>query len=135
MKRSPVKAYGGKRAELLSSVLSRNTSDGSNDVESDPAPRRGVPVQVIDEGTRRSWLDITTPGLAARYGWSDQYRALCVQSTQRRAPQRLLARAIDGYLEQVVSLETIAALRGMPAPEVERELRTAGIEPTPQMVV
>lgn len=84
----------------------------------------------IDEATRTSWREIMTPGLAARYGWADQYRALRAQSAQRRAPQRLLARAIDGYLANVVSVQTIATLRGMTAPEVEKELREARIVPT-----
>lgn len=88
----------------------------------------------IDEATRQAWRTITTPGLAARYGWADQYRALCAQSAQRRAPQRLLARAINGYLAHVVSVQTIATLRGIDAAAVEVELREAGIVPTEQAV-
>lgn len=88
----------------------------------------------IDEATRQAWRTITTPGMAARYGWADQYRALCAQSAQRRAPQRLLARAIIGYLAHVVSLQTIATLRGVDTTEIEAELRAAGIVPTEQAV-
>jgi hypothetical protein len=88
----------------------------------------------IDETTRQSWREITILGLAARYGWADQYRALSAQSQQRRVPQRLLARAIDGYLAHVVSAQTIATLRGMSAAEIEAELRAAGIEPAEQPI-
>jgi hypothetical protein len=88
----------------------------------------------IDETTRQFWREITTLGLAARYGWADQYQALSAQSQQRRAPQRLLARAIDGYLAHVVSVQTIATLRGMSAADVEAELRAAGIEPAEQPI-
>lgn len=89
---------------------------------------------LIDEATRRSWREIMTPGLAARYGWADQYQALCVQSAQRRAPQRLLARTIDGYLAHVVSVQTVASLRGMTVADVEQELREAGVVPETQPV-
>jgi len=78
--------------------------------------------------TKAEWSGLTTPALAARFGWSDQYRALQSDSSQRRAPQRLLARAVNGYVEQVVSLRTLAALRGCDAEVVEAELRDAGIE-------
>jgi Zn-dependent peptidase ImmA (M78 family) len=88
----------------------------------------------IDEATQQSWREITTPRLAARYGWADQYQALSAQSQHRRAPQRLLARAIDGYLAHVVSAQTIATLRGMSAASVEAELRAAGIEPAEQPI-
>jgi hypothetical protein len=64
-------------------------------------------------------MRVTAPALAARFGWLDQYRALQAGSGRRRAPQRLLARAIQGYLENgerrtenVVSLQT-ATLRGL----------------------
>jgi hypothetical protein len=63
-------------------------------------------------------MRVTTPGLAARFGWSDQYRALQAGSDRRRAPQGLLTRAIRGYLENVVSLQTLATLRGMDAVKV-----------------
>jgi Zn-dependent peptidase ImmA (M78 family) len=84
----------------------------------------------IDEATKDSWLSLTTPRLATRYGWADQYEALRKESEQRRAPQRLLARAIDGYLAHVVSAQAIASLRGMDVAAVETELCGAGIVPT-----
>ena len=83
----------------------------------------------IDEATKDAWLRVTTPQLATRYGWADQYRALQQESEQRRAPQRLLARAIDGYLAGVVSAQTLATLRGTDVTSIEAELREVGVEP------
>lgn len=83
----------------------------------------------ISDAKKTEWNSLSTPALAARFGWSDQYRALQAESSQRRAPQRLLARAIDGYVEQVVSLRTLAMLRRCDVQLIETELREAGIVP------
>jgi hypothetical protein len=83
----------------------------------------------ISGATKSNWMAVTTPALASRFGWIDQYRALQHESNRRRAPQRLLARAIVGYQEGVVSVQTLATLRGADADAVEAELRDAGIEP------
>ncbi|KLL09639.1 ImmA/IrrE family metallo-endopeptidase [Protofrankia coriariae] len=82
----------------------------------------------ITEAVKVEWRAVATPWLAARFGWIDQYRALQAESDQRRAPQRLLARAINGYLEHVVSAQALATLRGIEVATVETELREAGIE-------
>lgn len=84
----------------------------------------------IGEATKVEWMSLSTPRLAARYGWSDQYQALQADSDQRRAPQRLLARAIRGYAEGVLSAQAIARLRGVPLSVVEADLRDAGITPS-----
>jgi Zn-dependent peptidase ImmA (M78 family) len=81
----------------------------------------------LDPATRQDWDGIYTPQLAARFGWDDQYRALQADSDQRRAPQRLLARAIAGYVEGVLPAQAIATLRGVGLQEVERHLAEAGI--------
>ena len=83
----------------------------------------------IDAGTKREWKLLTAPQLAVRFGWSDQYRAMEADSNQRRAPQRLLARAVRGYAEGVLPAQTIATLRGISADDAERELREAGVFP------
>ena len=83
----------------------------------------------LSGATKEGWMRVTTPALAARFGWSDQYRALRAASDRRRAPQRLLARAVEGYLENVVSLQTLATLRGLNVTTVEVELREAGLVP------
>jgi Zn-dependent peptidase ImmA (M78 family) len=83
----------------------------------------------IDEAAKRDWMALSAPHLAARFGWSDQYQALQAGSDQRRAPQRLLARAIAGYAEGVLPAQAIATLRGMPLDTVLAELEEAGVAP------
>jgi Zn-dependent peptidase ImmA (M78 family) len=83
----------------------------------------------IDEATKRDWMTLSAPHLAARFGWSDQYQALQADSDRRRAPQRLLARAIAGYAEGVLPAQAIATLRGMPLDTVLAELEEAGVTP------
>ncbi|XVU23732.1 ImmA/IrrE family metallo-endopeptidase [Actinoplanes sp. CA-054009] len=83
----------------------------------------------IDADTKSAWMPVTAPQLAVRFGWSEQYHALKAEADQRRAPQRLLARAIRGYAEGVVSAQTIATLRGITSERAATELREAGISP------
>ena len=90
----------------------------------------------IDLHTKRTWsTGLYTPGLATRFGWSDQYLALQDGSGRRRAPQQLLARAIRGYAEGVLSVQAIATLRGMARAEAEAELREAGVVPADRSAV
>ncbi len=83
----------------------------------------------IDSQTKQQWMSLSTPQLATRFGWSDQYRSLQAESDRTRAPQRLLARAISGYEEGVVTAQTLATLRGISAEEVVAELAEAGVVP------
>lgn len=83
----------------------------------------------IDAATKTTWMSMTTAQLAARFGWTDHYEMLQAQSGTRRAPQKLLARAIDGYIENVVSAQTLATLRGVDVDEVVRGLNAEGITP------
>jgi Zn-dependent peptidase ImmA (M78 family) len=91
-------------------------------------------VRYIGKATKEEWMALTAPQLAARFGWSDQYHALQADSDQRRAPQRLLARAIAGYAEGVLPAQAIATLRGISLDEAEKELRDAGVAPAEQPV-
>ncbi len=84
---------------------------------------------LIDDQLKQEWMALTTPRLATRFGWSDQYRALQIQSDRLRAPQQLLARAIKGYAEGVLSAQAIATLRGVSSDVAESDLREAGIVP------
>lgn len=89
-------------------------------------------INAIDATTKAEWLDgsrTSTPRLATQFGWSDQYKALQADSSRTRAPQHLLARAIRGYQEGVVTTQTIATIRGVDAREVESEFEEAGIRP------
>jgi Zn-dependent peptidase ImmA (M78 family) len=83
----------------------------------------------ISEATKRDWMAMKTAQLAARFGWTDQYQMLQSGSDQRRAPQRLLARAITGYVEGVLPVQAIARLRGISPEAVLAELREAGVTP------
>ncbi|BEL01811.1 hypothetical protein Q0Z83_000020 [Actinoplanes sichuanensis] len=89
----------------------------------------------IDAATKQQWMAMSAPQLAVRFGWSDQYRALEADANQRRAPQRLLARAIKGYTEGVLSVQAIATLRAVPVDTVAAELRDANIWPVQRPVV
>lgn len=88
----------------------------------------------VDVATKQEWMTLSARQLAVRFGWSDQYYALRVDSDRHRAPQRLLARAIRGYVEGVLPLQAIATLRGVSAGEVEAELAEAGIAPGVQPI-
>lgn len=90
--------------------------------------------EYIDDATKREWMALTAPQLAARFGWSDQYRALQADSGQRRAPQRLLARAIRAYEEGVLSAQAIATLRGITLEAAEADLREAGVAPVQRAI-
>ena len=83
----------------------------------------------VDEATKQEWMTLSAPQLAARFGWTDQYQVLQVSSDQRRAPQRLLARAITGYVEGVLPAQAIATLRGISLEAVAEELGEAGVTP------
>jgi Zn-dependent peptidase ImmA (M78 family) len=85
--------------------------------------------EYIDEATKREWMTLSTPQLAARFGWIDQYQVLQASSDQRRAPQRLLARAIVGYVEGVLPVQAIATLRGISPEAALGELNEADVTP------
>jgi Zn-dependent peptidase ImmA (M78 family) len=89
----------------------------------------------IDAATKKEWMVLTSPQLAARFGWSDQYSALQADSDQRRAPQRLLARAIKGYEEAVLPAQAIATLRGITLQDAETNLQEAGVVPVRRDIV
>lgn len=81
----------------------------------------------IDTATKEEWKSVSTPRLAAEFGWLDRYRAMAEASNRRRAPQRLLARAISGWMQNVVSIQTIATLWGVDVTTAENEMHTAGL--------
>lgn len=84
---------------------------------------------LVSASTKKSMMTETTPKLAARFGWSDHYRVLQQDSNTHRAPQRLLARAVEGYVEGVVSLATLARWRDESEETVLADLEAAGIFP------
>ena len=86
----------------------------------------------INSDLTENWQQISTGALATKYGWRDYYHGLQEESDRIRAPQKLLARATRGYIEGVVSAQTIATLRGIPEADVLAEFAEAGIAPNPQ---
>lgn len=84
----------------------------------------------IDADIANQWMKIPTRALATRFGWSDYYAALQADASSIRPPQGLLARAVAGYVEGVVSAQAIATLRGVPVENVLEEFAEAGIVPT-----
>ena len=86
---------------------------------------------LIDMERKGDWMAWSAPGLAARFGWSDQYEQLQRASNTRRAPQRLLARAIAGYADNKVTVETIARLRGSTASQAQAFLDEHDITAAP----
>jgi Zn-dependent peptidase ImmA (M78 family) len=83
----------------------------------------------INSQKHTAWSEMYTPSLAARFGWADQYKSLQAESRQRRAPQRLLARVIEGYVAGLVSLEVAASVRGVAPQDLATEFEEAGITP------
>jgi Zn-dependent peptidase ImmA (M78 family) len=84
-------------------------------------------VGAIDTPRHAAWSGIYTPTLAARFGWADHCKSIQAESRQRRAPQRLLARVIEGYAAGLVSLEVAASVRGVSPQDLAAEFDEAGI--------
>jgi Zn-dependent peptidase ImmA (M78 family) len=84
---------------------------------------------LISPTQKNEWMALSTRSLASRYGWSDLYEGWQQESASRRAPQRLLSRAIQGYVANVVSLQAVARLRGLPVEQIAAEFEDAGITP------
>lgn len=88
----------------------------------------------ITADVKQDWMARTAPWLAAHFGWMPQYQAAAEESSAPRAPQRLLARATEGYIENVYSLPGVARIRGASPEEVAEEFAMAEIAPAPQHV-
>lgn len=79
-------------------------------------------LKLIDSDTCDSWGVLSAAHLAARFGWLNQYRSLASDSAQPRAPQSLMARAVEGYRRHVVGLTELATWYGLDAAELEAQL-------------
>lgn len=84
---------------------------------------------LIDPSRTAEWKPATSWSLATKFGWADQYRSLQNESDSPRAPQKLLARAIEGFRLGLVSAQFIANLRSLSVDVVEGELSAEGIVP------
>lgn len=93
----------------------------------------------ITASQKDEWMSaaFSTPRLAAKFGWGPVYNALREQSLKGRPPQSLLARAVKGYEEGVVSVERLATLWGVSPEEMTRimdeaEIWVREVEPEPE---
>jgi hypothetical protein len=84
---------------------------------------------LISASRKNEWMVLSTRSLASRFGWSDLYDGWQQESASRRAPQRLLSRATQGYVANVLSLQAVARLRGLPVEQIAAEFEDAGIAP------
>lgn len=78
--------------------------------------------RLVDGDTCTAWMALSTPALAARYGWLSHYQALASASERRRAPQRLMRRAVEGYHRGHVGLAELAAWYDQAPEELAQEL-------------
>jgi Zn-dependent peptidase ImmA (M78 family) len=85
----------------------------------------------ITEQQKNQWMAFTTPRLATRYGWSNTYALWQNESRAIRPPQRVLARAISGYVNGLVSIETIARLEDTDPNSARDALDDAGLTVQP----
>nr|NLD41647.1 ImmA/IrrE family metallo-endopeptidase [Actinomycetales bacterium] len=83
----------------------------------------------IDEATKKEWSTYSARTLATRFGWLDRYNELSATSKLERAPQRLVARAIEGYLAGALSIHEVAQWYGKPATEIIGEVGEPASDP------
>lgn len=100
----------GARAHLTVAYL----SDLVQEFEASPAL---IAIQVRDAGlidsiTHARWCRTTSTDLATTYGWLSQYASLVADSERPRAPQGLMARAVEGYRRGVLGIEELALWYG-----------------------
>lgn len=91
-----------------------------------------VAIQLCEAGyisgqQKNLWMTLTAPRLSTRYGWSTHYAMWQSDSETVRPPQRLLARAIKGYADGFVSINTIARLQDTDPTSAFVELTEAGV--------
>ena len=79
-------------------------------------------VKAITRETCEEWSRSSAAQLAANFGWLSQYRSLVADSERPRAPQRLMARAVDGYRHGVLGVAELAAWYDQDPGELEEHL-------------
>ncbi|EYT66510.1 hypothetical protein BIU95_00185 [Curtobacterium sp. MCBA15_007] len=82
----------------------------------------------IDEDTADSWWPTEASYLARRYGWSAERSARVVESSTQRPARRMLDNATEAYVDDLLSIETLAHVDGTTTPELLRaDLQAAGV--------
>jgi len=81
-------------------------------------------LKLIDADTCAGWSTRSAANLAMTYGWGSQYHGLAADSSVPRAPQSLMARAVEGYHRGVLGVNELAYWYGQDAAKIEDELGT-----------
>lgn len=79
-------------------------------------------LKLIDADTCSAWSARSATNLATTFGWGSQYRALAADSSETRAPQALMARAVEGYQRGVLGINEVATWYARDPAELEVEL-------------
>jgi Zn-dependent peptidase ImmA (M78 family) len=79
-------------------------------------------IKVIDSEACSQWSAHSAAKLATTFGWGSQYRSLAADSSAPRAPQALMARAVEGYQRGFLGLSELASWYGQPPDDLEQEL-------------
>lgn len=77
---------------------------------------------LIDADTSTAWSSRTAANLATTFGWGSQYRSLAADSTLPRAPQSLMARAVEGYKRGHLGIKELASWYGQDPADLAEEL-------------
>lgn len=80
-------------------------------------------------GQKDDWKSNSAGKLAARHGWSDEHRASQQKAMMSQAPMRIVAAAMEAYVNNLVGLEAVAGIRGISSSELQAELDEVGIVP------
>lgn len=83
----------------------------------------------LARGQKENWRSLSVPGLAARFGWSDEHRASRVKSATQQPPMRIVAEAVRAYENNLVGIEAIATIRNMDVATLRDEFESNGIRP------
>jgi Zn-dependent peptidase ImmA (M78 family) len=87
---------------------------------------------LIDADRFQEWEYMDAGYLARRYGWAAERDTRVLDSSKPRPPQRMLANAIDAYVEHYLSVETLALVSGsVTASELQATLDADGVRPRP----
>jgi Zn-dependent peptidase ImmA (M78 family) len=81
-------------------------------------------LQLINADTCANWCTRSAATLAMTFGWGSQYRSLVADSSVPRAPQSLMARAVEGYQQGVLGIHELASWYGQEPAELQEELGT-----------
>ena len=83
---------------------------------------------LVDAATCAEWSGLAAVTLATRFGWRSQFDLLVAETTTPRAPQGLVARAVEAYLAGTLGVDEVAHWSGIAAGELELALGTGAAD-------